>query len=164
MAMPEPGALELLTPELRESFTRASAAIRASPLGPLVRDYFPKQQAMQRRFVRAGGLLLVGSDPTGGGGVVPGFSARREFDLLVGGGFTVPEAVRVMTLNGARFLRRESEIGSIEAGKRADLVLVDGSLSADPRALARIGTVFKAGIGVDSAAILAAHRGRLGRH
>ncbi|MGZ8349899.1 MAG: amidohydrolase family protein, partial [Allosphingosinicella sp.] len=66
--------------------------------------------------------------------------------------------------NGARFLRREAEIGSIETGKRADLLLLDGSLAADPRAIERISTVFKAGIGVDSTAILAAYRGRIGRN
>ncbi|MGZ8283491.1 MAG: amidohydrolase family protein, partial [Allosphingosinicella sp.] len=164
LAVPDPGALELLTPELREYHERARAGVRGSPIGPLVRDFFPRQQAMQRRFVAAGGLLLAGSDPTGVGGVLPGFSARREFGLLVGGGFSVPETVRIMTLNGARFLRREAEIGSIETGKRADLLLLDGSLAADPRAIERISTVFKAGIGVDSTAILAAYRGRIGRN
>lgn len=164
MPLPDEATLDLLTPELRAAQARNLAAFRASALGRLVADYFPRQMAMQRRFVRAGGLLLAGSDPTGGGGVVPGHSARREFALLVAGGFTVPEAIRIMTLNGARYLRRERDIGSVEAGKRADLVLIDGSLSADPAAMARIMTVFRNGVGVDRTAILAAYRGRVGRN
>jgi len=163
-AAPDPGALDLLTPELRESFERTSTALRASPLSPMMRDAFRRNLAMQRRFVRQGGLLLAGSDPTGFGGVLPGFSARREFGLLLSSGFTVPESVRIMTLNGALYLGREREIGSIAPGKRADLVLVDGSLSADPRAIDRIATVFRGGIGVNSAAIIAAYRSRIGRN
>jgi imidazolonepropionase-like amidohydrolase len=153
MAMPDPGALDLLLPELREAHARTAAAVRA----------FPRQLAMQRRFVREGGLLLAGSDPTGFGGVVPGFSSRREFALLVSGGFSVPEAIRIMTLNGALYLGRDREIGSIAPGKRADLVLIEGSLSTDARAIDRIATVFKRGVGVNSAAIVAAYRGRIGR-
>jgi len=163
MAMPDPGALDLLLPELREAHARTAAAVHANPLGRMMRDVFPRQLAMQRRFVREGGLLLAGSDPTGFGGVVPGFSSRREFALLVSGGFSVPEAIRIMSLNGALYLGREREIGSIAPGKRADLVLIEGSLSADPRAIGRIATVFKRGVGVNSAAIIAAYRGRIGR-
>lgn len=163
-APPDPGALDLLAPELREDFERTATAVRASPLSPAMGEAFRRNLAMQRRFVRQGGLLLAGSDPTGFGGVLPGFSARREFSLLVGGGFTVPETIRIMTLNGARYLGREREIGTIEAGKRADLVLIDGRLSADPAAIDRIATVFRGGIGVNSAAIIAAYRGRIGRN
>ena len=163
-AGPDAGALDLLTPELRESFERTSTAVRGSPMSPMMRDAFQRNLAMQRRFVRQGGLLLAGSDPTGFGGVLPGFSARREFGLLAGSGFTVPETIRIMTLNGALYLGREGEIGSIEPGKRADLVLIDGSLSADPRAIDRIATVFRGGVGVNSAAILSAYRGRIGRN
>ena len=161
---PPTGALDLLTPELRAAFEQTSTAVRGAPIAPLMRTAFQRNLAMQRRFVRQGGLLLAGSDPTGFGGVLPGYSSRREFSLLVGSGFSVSETIRIMTLNGARYLGREREIGSIERGKRADLVLIGGSLSTDPGAIDRIETVFRAGVGVDSAAILAAHRGRIGRN
>lgn len=160
---PPAGALDLLTPELRTSFERTSAAVAASPINATARTAFARNLAMQRRFARQGGLLLAGSDPTGFGGVLPGYSAQREFTLLVSSGFTAAEAIRIMTLNGATYLGREREIGSIVAGKRADMVLLDGSLSADAGAIERIGTVFKAGVGVNSAAIRAAYRGRIGR-
>jgi enamidase len=163
-AAPAAGALEMLTPELRESFERTSAAVRASPIHPIMRDGFQRNLAMQRRFVREGGLLLAGSDPTGFGGVLPGFSSQREFTLLVASGFTAAEAIRVMTLNGATYLGREREVGSIAAGKRADLVLIDGRLSTDSQAIERIETVFRAGVGVNRAAIIAAYRGQVGRN
>src|SRR6218665_1426428 len=83
----------------------------------------------------AGGLLLAGTDPTGAGGALPGFASIRQIQLLVEGGFSFEQAVRIGTLNGARYLGREREIGSIEAGKRADLILVDGDPVRDPAAL-----------------------------
>lgn len=162
LPLPDAGALDLLAPGPRRYFDMASAAVRATPFGAQVRDLAPKHAAMLRRFDQAGGLLLSGSDPTGIGGVLPGFSARREFALLVEGGFAPVDAIRIMTLNGARYLGRADTIGSIAPGKRADLVLIGGSLSEDPGAIERIETVFKAGIGADSAAIIAAMRGRVG--
>ena len=62
--------------------------------------------------------------------------------------------MRIGTLNGARYLGRERDIGSIAPGKRADLILVDGDPVADPAALDRIATVFKAGVGYDRQALL----------
>ena len=105
-------------------------------------------------FVEAGGLLLAGTDPTGAGGAVPGFASIRQIQLLVEEGFSFEQAVRIGTLNGARYLGRDREIGSIEVGKRADLILVDGDPVRDPAALGRIQTVFKAGVGYDRQALL----------
>ncbi len=70
--------------------------------------------------------------------------------------------MRIGSLNGARYMGRERDIGSIEAGKRADLILVGGDPVRDPAALARIETVFKAGVGYDRAALLASARGLVG--
>ena len=63
----------------------------------------------------------------------------------------IPEAIRIATLNGAIYLGRAARIGSLEAGKRADIVLLDGDLSRDIRAITRPVIVFKNGIGYDSA-------------
>ena len=70
----------------------------------------------ERDFVKAGGLLLAGADPTSFGGVVPGYADQRELELLVEAGFTPLEAIRVATLNGAIFLGEEPSVGSIAAG------------------------------------------------
>lgn len=162
LGRPDEGALALLRPELRTSLEGAMSGVRGSGFGSLVGKVFPRQLAMQRRFFRSGGLLMAGSDPTGFGGVVPGFSAQREFRLLVGGGFTVPETVRIMTLNGALYLGRHGDVGSIEVGKRADLILVDGTLSKNPAAIDRIETVFKSGKGYSRASLLARYAGKVG--
>jgi len=117
---------------------------------------------MEKRFVAMGGTLLAGTDPTGYGGVVPGWSGRRQVQLLVEGGFSFPEALKIATLNGARYLRREREVGSVEVGKRADLVLIEGDPVADPAALDRMPFVFKAGVGYRTEAIFRAMTGVVG--
>jgi hypothetical protein len=68
--------------------------------------------AFELAFVRAGGLLLAGPDPTGNGGVLPGFGDHREVELLVEAGFTPVEAIQVATANGARYLGRLDRIGT----------------------------------------------------
>ncbi|MEA3038647.1 MAG: hypothetical protein QOE79_1160 [Sphingomonadales bacterium] len=155
-------ARALLTPQLREAYEKRWTAIQAAPQAAVWRAFLPKLMRMEKRFVEMGGLLLAGTDPTGYGGVVPGWSARRQVQLLVEDGFSFPEAVRISTLNGARYLGRDREVGSIEPGKRADFVLVDGDPVRDPRALDRIPYVFKAGVGYDSAKIFAAMKGAVG--
>jgi len=79
--------------------------------------------------VAAGGLLIAGPDPTGRGDVIPGFGDQREIELLVEAGFTPVEAIKIATLNGASYLGKEKEIGSIAAGKNADLVVIKGDPS-----------------------------------
>ena len=59
-------------------------------------------------FATAGGTLIAGTDPTGYGGVIPGFSGKREIQLLVEAGFSFPDALRIATLNGAHYLARRA--------------------------------------------------------
>jgi cytosine/adenosine deaminase-related metal-dependent hydrolase len=77
-------------------------------------------------FVKAGGLLLAGPDPTGNGGVLPGFGDQREIELLVEAGFTPVEAIHIATENGALYLGQQDRIGTLAPGKQADLVLIKG--------------------------------------
>lgn len=115
------GALALLHPTLREQYLTRWAAVQRG--GPNVwAALFPKAMAWELQYHRGGGLLVAGTDPTGYGGVVPGYSSLRQLELLQEAGFPLGEAVQVMTLNGARYLGRAASVGSIEAGKRADLV------------------------------------------
>ncbi|HYI49634.1 MAG TPA: amidohydrolase family protein [Allosphingosinicella sp.] len=123
-----------------------------------------KEMAFERAFAAAGGLLMAGADPTGDGHVLAGLGDQRNIELLYEAGFTVPQAIRIATLNGAIFLRRADRIGSLEAGKRADIVLLDGDLMRDIRAITRPVIVFKNGIGYDSQAIYASLRGQVGLH
>jgi len=155
-------ARELLSPQLRAAYERTWTAIRANPQRRDWAAFLPKVMRMEKRFVAMGGTLLAGTDPTGYGGVVPGWSGRRQVQLLIEGGFSFPDALRIATLNGARYLGRDREVGSIETGKRADLVLIDGDPVADPAALDRMPFVFKAGVGYRSEAIFQAMKGVVG--
>jgi len=122
----------------------------------------PKLMKLERMFVAAGGTLISGTDPTGYGGVVPGYSAKREVELLVEAGFSFPEALKIATLNGARFLGRDKDVGSLEVGKRADIALVVGDPAHDSAAIEHMPLVFKAGIGYRADAIIESLKGQVG--
>src|SRR5690606_16754467 len=65
-------------------------------------DALRKSVRLERKFLLAGGLLVAGTDSTvPSGGVVAGYSAARQLELMVENGFTPLEAIRVSTLNGA---------------------------------------------------------------
>jgi imidazolonepropionase-like amidohydrolase len=113
-------------------------------------------------FARAGGLLLAGTDPTGGGGVIPGYSNQHELELLVESGFTPLEAIRIGTLNGATFLGRADRAGSIVVGKDADLVVVVGDPATRIGDVRNVQIVFKQGIGYDPAKLVESVRGKVG--
>jgi enamidase len=158
---PTPPGLDVLTPALRDAFMRAydrAQQNRQSVYGTL----FTKDMALERAFARAGGVLLAGTDPTGSGGVVPGFANQRQLELLVEAGFSPVEAISIATLNGAKYLGREARIGSIAAGKQADLVVVLGDPSRTIGDVRRVETVFKAGVGYDPQKLVDSVRGQVG--
>ena len=86
-----------------------------------------KEMEFERAFVKAGGLLMAGADPTGNGGALAGFADQRNIELLVEAGFTAEEAIRIYSLNGAEYLGRAARIGSIAEGKDADVVVIAGN-------------------------------------
>jgi len=117
---------------------------------------------LERQFVAAGGLLIAGPDPTGNGGTIPGFADQRELELLVEAGFTPLEAISIATSNGAKYLELDKEIGTIAAGKRADLVVVKGDPSKRIEDVENVETVFKDGVGYDSAKLIESVKGAVG--
>ena len=126
---------------------------------------YPKLAKLEKKFVEAGGLLLDGTDPTGYGGVVPGHAGKREIELLMhDGGFSVEQAISISTLNGAKYLGRDKEVGTLEVGKRADIVVIDGDPVKDVAALEEMPLVFKNGVGYDTAKIFAAMKETVGLH
>ena len=82
---------------------------------PHMGEIYPKSRQYELAFVRAGGLLAAGVDPAFG--ALPGFGDQRNLELLVEAGFTVPEAVQVITANGARMLGVAAELGHHRAGQ-----------------------------------------------
>ena len=117
---------------------------------------------MEVAFFRAGGLLIAGTDPTGGGGVIAGYSDQREVELLVESGLSPLEAIKVCTLNGATYLGRGDRVGSIAQGKQADLVVIDGDPSARIDDIRKVTMVFKDGVGYDPARLIASVKGKAG--
>ncbi len=121
-----------------------------------------QEMAFERAFVAAGGLLLAGPDPTGNGGVLPGFGDQREVELLVEAGFTPLEAIRIATENGARYQGRLDRIGTIGIGKQADLVVIRGDPAAKIDDIENVALVFKDGVAYDPAKLIDSVRGMVG--
>jgi len=121
-----------------------------------------KAMDFERAFVKAGGLLIAGLDPTGNGGIVAGFGDHREVELLVEAGFTPVEAIQIATLNGAKFLGEEARIGSIAPGKQADLMIVKGNPAANISDIEKVEIVFKDGVGYDSEKLIQSVQGLVG--
>ena len=123
---------------------------------------FKKEMQFERAFVKAGGTLLAGLDPTGIGGTIAGFGDQRELELLVEAGFTPLEAIKIATLNGAQFLGLAGHIGSLAKGKQADIMLVKGDPSAKIEDIENVEIVFKDGVGWDSKKLAESAKGQVG--
>jgi imidazolonepropionase-like amidohydrolase len=158
---PLPAGLDLLIPQLQTQYEQRHAAT-AKNAGSVYTRLFPKGMAMEYAFAKAGGTLIVGTDPTGGGGLVPGYSNQRALELLVEAGFTPLEAIRIGTLNGATYLGRAAKVGTIAVGKQADLVVIDGNPAARIGDVRKVQMVFKQGVGYDPAALIESVKGRVG--
>lgn len=107
-----------------------------------------------------GGVVVTGTDP-GGKMLIPGFGLHRELALLVGGGFTPLAALRAATQHAAHTLGVERDLGTIEAGKLADLVLVNGDPSVDIADVGRTVAVWKAGRRFDPVALRKQAEGKI---
>src|SRR6185503_13964456 len=151
--------LNVMNNEARIRYLTARSRIAAdSPTPVLVR----KSMDFERAFVAAGGLLIAGLDPTGNGGIVAGFGDLREVELLVEAGFTPVEAIKIATLNGAKWLGEDSRIGSIAIGKQADLMIVKGNPATAIADIEKVEIVFKDGVGYDSEKLIQSVQGLVG--
>ncbi|PIQ63278.1 MAG: amidohydrolase [Bacteroidetes bacterium CG12_big_fil_rev_8_21_14_0_65_60_17] len=157
----EDRVLAAMSPETQKEYlrTRSDIAEQNSAVWP---ELYQRALAYEKAFVEAGGLLASGVDPTGYGGALPGYGDQRNFELLHEAGFTTPEVVQIMSLNGARILGIDDETGSVQVGKTADLVLVDGDLTARPASIRNVETVFRSGTGFDSRLLIEAVEGQVG--
>jgi imidazolonepropionase-like amidohydrolase len=155
--------LDSMLPESRNDYLTTRARIAGAKDSPWP-ELLKKEMQFEYAFAKAGGLLLAGLDPTGYGGVVAGFGDQREVELLVEAGFTPIEAIKIATLNGAQWLGVADKIGSIAAGKQADLVVIKGDPSKNISDIENVETVFKDGVGYDSAKLVESTRGQVGLH
>ena len=114
-AVYEPETLEQLRTTVRDAYAARTWTTWMKVMTPVAQENL-------RLIVEAGGVIVLGSDQS------TGPASHRELELMVEGGIPALEAIRIGTLNAAIFMGKERELGSIEEGKLADLVL----LSADP--------------------------------
>jgi imidazolonepropionase-like amidohydrolase len=148
------GAITYLAARTRATDSSSTAAL----------DGLKKEQQFEYEFVKAGGLLMSGVDPTGNGGAMAGFGDLRNLELLVEADFTPVEAVKIAALNGAKWLKADDRIGSIEKGKQADLVVMEGNPVAKISDVRNVRIVFKAGVGFDSEKLLKSVQHTVGLH
>jgi len=154
--------LDAMTETARVSYLQRRSAVADGAATSPWPALFKKELQFERDFVKAGGLLLAGLDPTGYGGVVPGFGDQREIELLVEAGFTPVAAIHIATSNGAQFLGELDQIGTLAVGKAADLVVIHGDPSTTIADIEKVETVFKDGIGYDSTKLIESVRGLVG--
>jgi hypothetical protein len=158
-ALLNPRVLSVMSEDARIRYLSNRARTPAvSPALGLIR----KGMDFERAFVKAGGLLITGLDPTGNGGVVAGFGDHRGVELLVEAGFTPLEAIRIATLNGAKFLGEDTRIGSVAVGKQADLMVVRGNPAANINDIEKVEIVFKDGVGWDTEKLIESVQGLVG--
>ncbi len=155
--------LDAMLPEARIDYLTRRSQIAATANSPWP-VLLAKEMQFERAFVKAGGLLIAGNDPTGYGGVLPGFGDQREVELLVEAGFTPVEAIRIASSNGAKFLGESDRIGTLAPGKQADMVVIRGNPAANISDIERVEIVFKDGVGYDSAKLIESVRGAIGLH
>jgi len=157
--------LDAMTPQARQAYLYARE--RPASLPPRTTDpaaMLRRDMELERAFVAAGGLLIAGPDPTGNGGVLPGFGDQREIELLVEAGFSPVEAIQIATQNGAIYLGQQDRIGTIAVGKNADLVVVKGDPASRIADIENVEIVFKDGVGFDSAKLIDSVKQRYGQY
>jgi imidazolonepropionase-like amidohydrolase len=114
----EPGVAKV-APELASILAEAGPP---SPVAPLLEKAVQKDIAIVGALHHAGIPIVAGTDQT-----VPGHSLYREIELYVQAGFTPMEAIQAATIVPARVMGLDKELGTVEAGKRADLIIVDAN-------------------------------------
>ena len=107
----------------------------------------PVAQENLRQISAAGGVIVLGSDQSAGP------QSHRELELMVEGGIPALEAIRIGTLNAATFMDKDRDLGSIEVGKLADMVLLSADPLADISNAQMIDTVIKNGRIIDRSAL-----------
>jgi imidazolonepropionase-like amidohydrolase len=132
----EPGILHV-APELRDALENSGVP---PGVAPKYAEVLKSDLAAIAAMRRAGVPIIAGTDQG-----VPGYSLYRELELYVEGGMTPLEAIQTATVVPARVLRRENEMGSVEAGKRADLIILDADPLADIHNIRTVRYVVAAG-------------------
>ena len=111
------------------------------------RQGFEKVKEFTRRFAQAGGKVLAGTDagPSSQPSNMPGLALHVEMEQLVDTGLTPMQAILSATKWAAEFAHKENDLGTVEPGKLADIILIEGNPLADIRATRNVRTVIMDG-------------------
>ena len=110
------------------------------------REGYKKIEDLMRRFVQAGGIIRAGSDPNNG---LPGLGVHQEMVMFVEAGLTPMQAIQAATINVAKAFRKDKDFGTVEAGKVADIIAIDGDPLNDVWATQNVTLVMLGGKVVD---------------
>lgn len=152
-------SLQMMSPALRQAYAERRDRLNQEINDSTRNHRFRRIMEFEYQYVKMGGLLCSGVDA--GRHVLPGYGDQRNFILLREAGLSTEEAVSVMTGNGAKALGR-ADIGTVEKGKRADLVVLDGWLDKNPAVIEQVETVFKKGVAYDPILLLQGMEGTFG--
>lgn len=125
-----------------------------SDLKPASADSFKKRQKFVGLCYQAGARIITGTDGPGLGTLLPGFGLHHEFQMLSEAGMTSGDILRAATISSAEALGKEQDLGSVEKGKYADLLILQKNPLLDVSNLDSIETVFKGGQSFDPKALL----------
>lgn len=158
--IPKQEVLNAMSPDTRDMYIKYYSHEKSADMDSAVAKDF----VMEKEFSDAGGLLTAGTDPTGNGSVLAGYGSLRAIELLTKEGFNPVEAIRIATYNGAVALNAQKNIGSIEVGKTADLIVVDGNVADDINNIEKTQWVFRHGVGFNAQKILKQLKGQVGKY
>jgi imidazolonepropionase-like amidohydrolase len=156
----DPRVLEALYPEASQSVAKYYENGKMAN-DAMHRATFKKSMQFERAFVKAGGLLGAGSDPCCTSAIA-GYGDQRNYELLNEAGFTPEQAIQIMTSNGAKILGFDKWVGTVAPGMQADLVVLAGDPVRTPGDIRNVETVFRKGVGFDSARLRASVKGLVG--
>jgi imidazolonepropionase-like amidohydrolase len=137
--------LDQLEPGVRHLPPQLKQALDSPPAGAERRPLVEMQEKIRREAIRrlhAAGVVMVAGTDQG----IPGYSLHREIELYVEAGFTPLEALQSATIHAARAVGRERDVGSLQVGRRADVVLLDADPLADIRNTRRVWRTVAAGV------------------
>ena len=140
VAVYEPALIARLKTTVRDEYAKR-------PWTTWMKVMTPVAQENLRLIHAAGGVITLGSDQSSGP------ASQRELQLMVNGGIPALAAIRIATLNAAIFMGKERDLGSVEEGKVADLVLLSADPVQDIRNTERIEMVIKGGVVIDRGAL-----------
>jgi imidazolonepropionase-like amidohydrolase len=152
--------MDFLTPYARKA---VESRLPRRPNEQFERIYWVKRKEVKAFFDAGGGrLITLGTDHPSWGEFLSGFGAHRELHALVLSGIPAAAALKIGTINGARAMNVASTLGTLEAGKIADLFVVRGNPLQDIRNTRKVTFVMKGGELFDAPALLASVKGTMG--